>query len=225
MNQSNIENSRFILSLSAADFSLSVFVMSPYVLNHREWIWGLLLCKIWGTADVLFASASVYNVVAVSIDRFYAVFFPIRYMISFGIFTSLISHFVFKVSLKNHFLYGCNTPETERWNDNTLYHKLEWAKHFLFLVWSILYFLVTRCGILLISICSLESPGSWPLQSHFRCTSTTSGGVVGAVVLKELALHAPQLMTLLLLDTACTLPFLVSSSLLWSSLFWTLGLS
>jgi hypothetical protein len=69
---------RFILSLTLADFSLSVLVMTPYVLNHKQWAWGATLCKIWGTADVLLTSASVYSVVGISIDRFFAVFFPIR---------------------------------------------------------------------------------------------------------------------------------------------------
>jgi hypothetical protein len=71
---------RFILSLTLADFSLSVLVMTPYVLNHKHWAWGATLCKIWGTADVLLTSASVYSVVGISIDRFFAVFFPIRYV-------------------------------------------------------------------------------------------------------------------------------------------------
>ena len=69
---------RFILSLCVADFCMAVFVMSPYVLNSRGWTWGLGLCKVWGMVDVLLSSASVYSVLSISIDRFYAVFFPIR---------------------------------------------------------------------------------------------------------------------------------------------------
>ena len=69
---------RFILSLSTADLSLSLFVMVPYILNHKQWTWGVTLCKVWGTADVILCSASVYSLVGISIDRFFAVFFPIR---------------------------------------------------------------------------------------------------------------------------------------------------
>ena len=75
---------RFLLSLSVADFSLSVFVMAPIILNYDGWTY-ISLCKIWGNAEVLFSSASVYSMVGISIDRFFAVFFPIRYRASMSL--------------------------------------------------------------------------------------------------------------------------------------------
>ena len=39
----------------------------------------LWTCQLYVTADVVFCSASIYSLIAISLDRFYAVHFPLKY--------------------------------------------------------------------------------------------------------------------------------------------------
>ena len=44
------------------------------------WCFGLTACKLWVFGDVTFCSASIYSLIAISADRFYAVFYPFDYI-------------------------------------------------------------------------------------------------------------------------------------------------
>ena len=76
-----VRSNKFLLSLAAADMSVGMFVMMPSVLKAQSgyWAWGPDLCKIWVTLDVCFCSASIYSLVGISLDRLYAVYWPISY--------------------------------------------------------------------------------------------------------------------------------------------------
>ena len=42
-------------------------------------MWGLTSCKMFITADITFCSASIFSLIGISLDRFYAVYFPLSY--------------------------------------------------------------------------------------------------------------------------------------------------
>ncbi|MEQ2270218.1 Histamine H3 receptor, partial [Xenotaenia resolanae] len=70
-NQSNY----FFLNLAISDFLVGAFcipVYIPYNLTGR-WMLGKGLCKVWLVMDYLLCSASVFNIVLISYDRFLSV--------------------------------------------------------------------------------------------------------------------------------------------------------
>uniref|UniRef100_A0A8C4S9T1 Histamine H3 receptor n=1 Tax=Erpetoichthys calabaricus TaxID=27687 RepID=A0A8C4S9T1_ERPCA len=65
----------FFLNLAIADFLVGGFcipVYIPYVLTGK-WILGRGLCKLWLVVDYLLCTASVFNIVLISFDRFISV--------------------------------------------------------------------------------------------------------------------------------------------------------
>ncbi|KAL6469447.1 hypothetical protein MHYP_G00229710 [Metynnis hypsauchen] len=70
-NQSNY----FFLNLAISDFLVGAFcipVYMPYILTGR-WMLGRGLCKLWLVMDYLLCTASVFNIVLISYDRFLSV--------------------------------------------------------------------------------------------------------------------------------------------------------
>ncbi|PIO74689.1 7 transmembrane receptor [Teladorsagia circumcincta] len=47
--------------------------------NSKKWLFGDVGCRLWLTADVWLSTASIYNLLAISFDRYMAVRQPIRY--------------------------------------------------------------------------------------------------------------------------------------------------
>ena len=69
------------MSLAVADLSVGTLVMVPSIIklyNSNHWALGLGYCKLWVTFDVAFCTASIYNLLCISFDRFYAIYFPIK---------------------------------------------------------------------------------------------------------------------------------------------------
>uniref|UniRef100_A0A3P9Q8K9 Histamine H3 receptor n=1 Tax=Poecilia reticulata TaxID=8081 RepID=A0A3P9Q8K9_POERE len=76
-NQSNY----FFLNLAISDFLVGAFcipVYIPYNLTGR-WMLGKGLCKVWLVMDYLLCSASVFNIVLISYDRFLSVTRAVKY--------------------------------------------------------------------------------------------------------------------------------------------------
>ncbi|KAM3838340.1 histamine H3 receptor-like [Diretmus argenteus] len=76
-NQSNY----FFLNLAISDFLVGAFcipVYIPYNLTGR-WMLGKGLCKVWLMMDYLLCSASVFNIVLISYDRFLSVTRAVTY--------------------------------------------------------------------------------------------------------------------------------------------------
>ena len=48
-------------------------------LTRFYWYLGPLACDLWISCDVIGSTSSIFNLVAISVDRFYAVKFPIKY--------------------------------------------------------------------------------------------------------------------------------------------------
>ncbi|KAM6962788.1 histamine H3 receptor-like isoform 1-T1 [Aplochiton taeniatus] len=76
-NQSNY----FFLNLAISDFLVGAFcipVYIPYNLTGR-WMLGRGLCKLWLVMDYLLCTASVFNIVLISYDRFLSVTRAVKY--------------------------------------------------------------------------------------------------------------------------------------------------
>ncbi|XDV18021.1 hypothetical protein PO909_023805 [Leuciscus waleckii] len=77
----------FFLNLAIADFLVGGFcipVYIPYVLTG-EWRLGRGLCKLWLVVDYMLCTASVFNIVLISFDRFQSVTKAVSYHCQKGI--------------------------------------------------------------------------------------------------------------------------------------------
>uniref|UniRef100_A0A7N8XH34 Dopamine receptor D4 n=1 Tax=Mastacembelus armatus TaxID=205130 RepID=A0A7N8XH34_9TELE len=72
----------FIVSLAVADLMLAVLVLPLFVYSeYQDGIWTLstTICDGLMTMDVMLCTASIFNLCAISIDRFIAVLIPLNY--------------------------------------------------------------------------------------------------------------------------------------------------
>ncbi|KJH41992.1 7 transmembrane receptor [Dictyocaulus viviparus] len=70
-----------IISLALADLFVGLLVM-PLTLIYEvvgEWKMGNVLCEIWLALDVLFVTASILHICAISLDRYFSVTSPLTY--------------------------------------------------------------------------------------------------------------------------------------------------
>lgn len=71
----------FIVSLAVADLTVAILVLPlnvAYSIRGR-WDFGIHICKMWLTSDVLCCTASILNLCAIAMDRFWAITDPINY--------------------------------------------------------------------------------------------------------------------------------------------------
>lgn len=71
----------FIVSLAVADLTVAILVLPLNVVYSvaGEWVFGIHLCKMWLTSDVMCCTASILNLCAIALDRFWAITDPINY--------------------------------------------------------------------------------------------------------------------------------------------------
>ncbi|XP_034541605.1 D(4) dopamine receptor-like [Notolabrus celidotus] len=72
----------FIVSLAVADLMLAVLVLPLFVYSEFEdgvWTLSTTICDGLMTMDVMLCTASIFNLCAISIDRFIAVLIPLNY--------------------------------------------------------------------------------------------------------------------------------------------------
>ncbi|XP_059608789.1 putative tyramine receptor 2 [Phlebotomus argentipes] len=71
----------FIVSLAVADLTVAVLVL-PFNVAYSllgRWEFGIHLCKMWLTCDVLCCTSSILNLCAIALDRYWAITDPINY--------------------------------------------------------------------------------------------------------------------------------------------------
>lgn len=71
----------FIVSLAVADLTVAVLVL-PFNVAYSilgRWEFGIHLCKLWLTCDVLCCTSSILNLCAIALDRYWAITDPINY--------------------------------------------------------------------------------------------------------------------------------------------------
>nr|CAD7589865.1 unnamed protein product [Timema genevievae] len=71
----------FIVSLAVADLTVAILVL-PFNVAYSiigRWEFGIHLCKMWLTCDVLCCTASILNLCAIALDRYWAITDPINY--------------------------------------------------------------------------------------------------------------------------------------------------
>lgn len=70
-----------LVSLAVSDLCVAVLVMPTALLYEvlEEWRFGTLFCDIWVSFDVLSCTASILNLCAISVDRFWAITKPLEY--------------------------------------------------------------------------------------------------------------------------------------------------
>ncbi|XP_041851883.1 LOW QUALITY PROTEIN: D(4) dopamine receptor-like [Melanotaenia boesemani] len=72
----------FIVSLAVADLMLAVLVLPLFVYSEfQDGVWTLrtTICDALMTMDVMLCTASIFNLCAISVDRFIAVLIPLNY--------------------------------------------------------------------------------------------------------------------------------------------------
>ncbi|CAF0896683.1 unnamed protein product [Adineta ricciae] len=71
----------FILSLAFADLIVGVSVMPLSAANIivGRWPFSSVLCQMWLSVDYVASTASIFNLVLLSLDRYWAVVYPIRH--------------------------------------------------------------------------------------------------------------------------------------------------
>ncbi|XP_048466345.1 dopamine receptor D4 related sequence [Rhincodon typus] len=72
----------FIVSLAVADLLLAVLVLPLFVYTEFQggiWTLNIFLCDALMTMDVMLCTASIFNLCAISVDRYIAVIVPLKY--------------------------------------------------------------------------------------------------------------------------------------------------
>ncbi|XP_073843281.1 tyramine/octopamine receptor-like [Musca autumnalis] len=71
----------FIVSLAVADLTVA-FLVLPFNVAYSilgRWEFGIYLCKMWLTCDVMCCTSSILNLCAIAMDRYWAITDPINY--------------------------------------------------------------------------------------------------------------------------------------------------
>ncbi|XP_055300316.1 dopamine D2-like receptor isoform X2 [Sitodiplosis mosellana] len=106
----------FIVSLAIADLLVAVVVMpfAVYVLVNGAWALPNFVCDFYIACDVICSTSSIFNLVAISIDRYIAVTQPIKYAKhknSLRIFVTILLVWAISIAIGSPIVLGLNnTP-------------------------------------------------------------------------------------------------------------------
>jgi uncharacterized membrane protein YgcG len=79
--QKSLSAKYFVLSLSVSDLLVSLIIMPFGVISivRSQWVFGSFWCELWQTLDYFACTASIFNLCAITSDRYLAISQPIRY--------------------------------------------------------------------------------------------------------------------------------------------------
>ncbi|XP_070539936.1 probable G-protein coupled receptor No18 [Ptychodera flava] len=116
----------FIVSLAVADLLVAIYIMPLSTINYLYgyWIFSYSLCDIWLTSDVFLCTASILNLCAIALDRYWAITDPISYA---------AKRTKKRVLVIIAFVWGLSAlvsmPPLVGWNDHTrVYNILPWQR-------------------------------------------------------------------------------------------------
>ena len=72
----------FIMSLAIADLTVGAIVMpisSAYAITG-DWKFGYMACQVWLSVDYTASSASIFNLFILSLDRYWSITSPLKYL-------------------------------------------------------------------------------------------------------------------------------------------------
>ena len=71
----------YIVNLAVTDISVAVLAMSPYTVENTlgYWPFGPIICSVWIFFDYGMTFVSVFTLLAISVDRMWAVCWPVHY--------------------------------------------------------------------------------------------------------------------------------------------------
>ncbi|XP_015674446.1 histamine H3 receptor-like [Protobothrops mucrosquamatus] len=137
----------FFLNLALADFLVGGFCIPlyiPYILTD-EWKFGKGLCKLWLVVDYLVCTASGFNIVLISFDRFISVTKAVSYRVQKGMTKTTVVKMVM-VWIAAFLLYG---PAIISWEyiaqqsiipENKCYAEFHYNWYFLMIASTIEFF-------------------------------------------------------------------------------------
>ena len=121
---------QFILSLALSDIMVAASVLPldiVYWIAFPRWPLGGYVCNLWNALFFLFLTASVLNLTSMSIDRFLAVVYPLRY--SIWVTPNLVKFMIasvwvysFSIAVLIFFLLDPPEDQTYSFKINPLFH-------------------------------------------------------------------------------------------------------
>lgn len=71
----------FLVSLACADLAVGTTVMPFHVVKFisDRWVFGKIMCRMWITFDIWLCTASILNLCAIALDRYWAIHSPLKY--------------------------------------------------------------------------------------------------------------------------------------------------
>lgn len=112
----------FIVSLAVADLTVALLVL-PFNVAYSilgRWEFGIHMCKTWLTCDVMCCTASILNLCAIALDRYWAITDPINYAQKRTlkrVLMMIAGVWVLSLLISSPPLMGWNDwPKEENWN-------------------------------------------------------------------------------------------------------------
>lgn len=104
----------FIVSLAVADLTVAILVLPLNVAYSilGQWIFGIYVCKMWLTCDIMCCTSSILNLCAIALDRYWAITDPINYAQK-----RTLERVLFMIGIVWIFSLIISSPPLLGWND------------------------------------------------------------------------------------------------------------
>ncbi|XP_013141609.1 PREDICTED: octopamine receptor [Papilio polytes] len=104
----------FIVSLAVADLTVAILVLPLNVAYSilGQWVFGIYVCKMWLTCDIMCCTSSILNLCAIALDRYWAITDPINYAQK-----RTLERVLFMIGIVWIFSLIISSPPLLGWND------------------------------------------------------------------------------------------------------------